>query len=54
MGVFAYGYCKCYKTFMKFREATGLRRASGKYQRSLGFPDIEKHSHGPEARGALA
>lgn len=47
MGVFAYGYSKCYKAFMKFRVATG------KYQRYLELPDIERHSHGPEVCGAL-
>ena len=36
MGVFAYGYSKCYKAFMKFRVATG------KYQRYLELPDIER------------
>lgn len=53
MGVFLYGYCKCYKAFMKFREATELHIASGKYQRHLEFPDIERYSHGPQGCGAL-
>lgn len=44
MGVFA--YCKCYRAFMKFREATGLHRV-WEASRYTEFLDIERHSHGP-------